>query len=169
MVAFFSKLEEMIMLVVQMLESDQTLCKLLYYGEPNPLSQPDIPDTTVLLMNSIFPLPKSPDAEQNQKAFVNVYFYSSSPYNKNSGFREVYLCFDVICHLDVWMIDGGMRPYHISSRIDKMFNNSLVAELSINPMYFSSWKHMRYSDYFYGYHITYKLSNNSNVGCDDDG
>ena len=167
--AYFDKLNNSIMIAIELLLSDQDLCKLLYYSEANPLSQPTIPDTNILLMKNIFPLPKSPNSEKDQKAIVNVYFYESEPYQKNSGFRKVYLVLDVMCHLDVWMIDNGLRPYSISSKIDALFNNKLVPELSINSMYFEHWGQKRYSDYFYGYHLTYRLSNDSNVGCNSSG
>jgi hypothetical protein len=167
--AYFSTLNSSIMVALQLLLADQELCKLLYYGEPNPLSQPNIPDTNILLMKNIFPLPKEPDSEKDQKALVCAYFYESEPYRKNSGFRQVWLCFDIICHIDVWMIDDGLRTYSISNRIDAMFNNRIVPELSINAMYFETWIQRKYSNYFYGYHLAYRLSNDSNVGCNSSG
>lgn len=166
--AHFDNLNSSIMTAIQLLLSDQTLCKLLYYAEPNPLSQPDIPDTNILLMRNIFPLPKEPDSDKDQNSILCVYFYESQPYN-NSGFRKVWICFDIICHLNVWMIDDAIRTYSISNRIDALFNNRIVPELSINAIYFESWVNRKYSHYFYGYHLAYRLSNDSNVGCNSSG
>jgi len=166
--AYFNNLNNSIMVALQLLLADQDLCKLLYYAEPNPLSQPNIPDTDILLMRNIFPLPKEPDSDKDQNTILCVYFYESQPYH-NSGFRKVWICFDIICHLNAWMIDGGIRPYAISNKIDALFNNHIVPELSINAMYFEDWVNRKYSHYFYGYHLSYRLSNDSNVGCNSSG
>jgi len=165
MLAYFEKLESMTMLIVEMLLANQQLCKLIYYKEYNPLAEPDLPDTRILLNDRIFPLPKQPNSDNKQTAIVNTYFECSEPY-QNSGFRQVFLRFDIMCSLDVWMIDNGVRPYAISHNIDKMFNDKLIPELSIKAVRFTDWKNARFSDAFYGYSLWYELSNLSNVGCE---
>jgi len=164
--AYFNELNTNINIVLEYILGDQDLCKLIYYNEPNPLSQPTISDTSILLFDKIYPLPKKVLAEEEKATILNTYFYSSKPYSNNSGFRPVVLCFDIMCHLDVWKIESALRPYSISNKIDTLFNNEYNSDLSMNYIYFMSWSPMQYSDYYYGYNLKYSLSNSSNIGCE---
>jgi hypothetical protein len=163
--ANFEELNTNILLSIQMILANQNLCKYLYYADSNPISQTTISDTSILLMNNLYPLPKIPNAETGKISIVNVYFPSLKTGKKNPGFRKDVLCFDVMCHLDTWMIDEGIRPYSICREIDKMFNDKQISALSINRVYFDSANIRQYSDYFYGYYMVYELTNPSNVGC----
>jgi hypothetical protein len=163
--SYFKELNAGINKIIEIILNNQDICKLLFYDEYNPLSLPNISNTRSLLMDRVFPLMKNPDSETEQKTILDIYYYSSEPWDKNSGFRQTYICFDIICHLDLWMIESGIRPYSILNEIDMMFNNKKIPILSHNNIWFESCKASRYSDYFYGFHIIYKLTNNSNVGC----
>jgi len=163
--AFFDELNTNINIILENIFDDQDLCKLIYYNEPNPLSQPNISDTTTLLFDRVFPYPKKPRSESYKGTDLNIYFSSSKPQG-NSAFRNTILCFDIMCHIDVWSIASALRPYSISSKIDTIFNRLYNTDLSINYIFFQSWIPVQYSDYYYGYHLKYLLSDNSNLGCD---
>lgn len=162
--AFFNELNEKIIKVLQLVQDNQDLCKYLYYPQKDPLQQSNISDTSILMMKNLFPLPKTPDSIIEKTSILNVYFPSSKPYRNNSGFRELFLNFDIMCHIDIWMTEYGIRPYNICSYIDTMFNNQYISDLSVNKIYFDNDGMIRFSDYFYGYRLTYKLSSESNVG-----
>jgi len=162
--SFFKDLNSKIIKIIEILESNQDLCKYLYYPNNDPLSEPNIDDTSILTMKNIFPLPKDTNAITDKISLINVYFQSSKPYRNNSGFREIYLCIDVMCHLDLWLIDEGIRAYCICNKIDEIFNNQHISDLSINNIYFENSQVSYYSDYYYGYKMVYKLSSESNVG-----
>ena len=72
--AYYRELDDILNIVIgKYILRNQRLCKLLYYYPEedvfnyNPLAQPDIPDTSILLLKHIFPMPKSPDIETEQK------------------------------------------------------------------------------------------------------
>ena len=160
--SFFQELNSNVLVIEKLLLADQDLCKYLYYNADDPLSEATIADTTILIMKNIFPLPKMPDAQEEKKAFLNYYVYNAEPW-PNSGFRKLFLSFDVICHLDLWLIKDGIRPYSILNRIDNMFNNKHIAELSSKNVFWDGLQVTKYSDKFYGYHILYDLTHNSNI------
>jgi len=164
--AYFSDLNSNIKEIQTLLLSDQTLCKLLYYGEPDWASKADISATPTLKFTHLFPLPKIPTSENEKKSMLNFYFIDSKPQSRNPGFRNVVLCFDVICHIDIWQINEGIRPYAISNRIDRMFNGQFYENLGIGDVSFDSWVNMRYGDYYYGYRLLYKVGKDSHVGCE---
>jgi len=163
--AYFESLDVGINVALDEIFNNQNLCKYLYYNEKDPSSQPTITNTTSLLLLNVFPLPKDPDAKESKKSYLNIYFMSAQPYQKNSGFKKTFLCFDIICHLDIWLINEGIRPLKISAEIDRMFNNQYYKDLSTNNMFFVDWSCNKYSDYFYGYHLTYALGQDSNTRC----
>ena len=109
---------------------NQTICKLLYYYPEcadysyDPLSQPDIKDTSILLMEHVFPMPKLPDLETEQKGYMTVTISGGDKYSydSNDGYRRINIIFDIIVHLKSWMIKDSYRVYKIAEEIDKMLN-----------------------------------------------
>ena len=167
--SFFQELNTNIKIVEDLLLADADLCLLLYSNNINPLAQTPIVDTKVLRMVNLFPLPKMPDVQTEQKSFLNYYFDTIEPWD-NFKFRRTYLCFDIICHLDLWLISEAVRPYSILSKIDAIFNYASTETAAINSLsdtnpLFNSCNMTKYSDKFYGYHITYNVTNTSNFRC----
>ncbi len=166
MASFFEDLNDNIIDVESMLLASTPLCKLLQYSgatDIEPLTKADF-DHKTLRMKNLFPMPKMPDVQSDRKAIVSYYFMNGKPQRRNTGFRNVYLCFDVICHLDSWLIKDGIRPYSICAILDRMFNGQFIGELSGNDVFSADFTHMRYGDYFYGYRLIYQLGKESNVG-----
>lgn len=148
--------------------NDQELCKLLYYNKKseNPLLELDIEKPRTLLMSNVFPLPKSPDAELDMKTILSVTFGDATPWENNRGFVKIVLRFDIMCHLEVWDIPDGLRPYKIASKIDKMFNNKAIQGLSDTKILSLGFSPpIKYSNYYYGLRLGYQLTLPSNVGC----
>lgn len=163
--ANFANLSQSGMTIINMILQNQELCKLIYYKEDNPLEQPDIIDTAnKLLMKQLFPLPKKAPAETEETIIVNARFNSGNLTSSNKGFADEYIVIDIMVHLNKWLLkDEKIRTYEILSRIDKLFNNVYVKGLSMNYILFDGISEIMYSDYFYGYRLRYKLTNNSNV------
>jgi len=161
--SFFQELNSNVLVIEKLLLADQDLCKYLYYNTLEPLSEPTIANTKLLMMENIFPLPKTPNAKTKKMSLLNYYIYNAEPWSSNSGFKKLYLGFDIICHLDLWMITNALRPYGILNRIDNMFNNKHIAELSSKNVFWDGIQVTKYSDKFYGYHMIYDLTHNSNI------
>lgn len=161
--AYFSELNVCINEIMSRVLENQDLCKYLYYNDPDPLSNPDISDTKILISNNIFPLPKDPDSITDEISLLNIYFYSGKHGDINKGFKCEYLVFDIICHLDIWMIKNGIRPYYISNKIDEIFNDKRIPILGFSKPIFDFWVQKKYSNYFYGFNLMYRLYNNSNM------
>lgn len=170
--AFYEDLEQKINTAVYMLLSNQNICKLVTYFPKNqdyrydPYAQPDIENPSSLLLNGIFPIPKTPDADTKQNCFINITVSGGDRMKQNSGFRRVLLHFDIICHLDCWFIKNGFRPIRIMSEIDKMFNNQNTEIGTINRPQPLPFYAKDYSNRFYGYELTYELLLNSNIECE---
>ena len=172
--AFFSECDNILNNVIgERILRNQNLCKLLYYYSPvdtynfDPLAQPDIDDTSILLMNHVFPMPKLPDLETEQKGYLTVTLSGGDRYStdENTGFRRINLVFDIIVHLKSWLIKDSYRVYRIAEEIDKMFNYQ-TTDLPIigRPTYYG-FKCRDYNNYFYGLQLIYQFSVNSNIEC----
>ena len=152
---------------------NQNLCKLLYYYSEtqtfdyNPINQPDIDDTSVLLMKHIYPLPKLPNLETEQKGFLTVVLSGGDKnFNDvNTGYRRIYLIFDIICHLNQWIIQDSYRVYKIAEEIDKMFNYQQTDLPILGRPTYIGFKQRDYSNYFYGIQLIYGFLVNSNIEC----
>jgi hypothetical protein len=172
--AFFEECDDILNNVIgEKILRNQDLCKLLYYYSDtkdynfDPLSQPDIEDTSELLMQYIFPMPKSPDMESEQKGYLTVVLTGGDRYSGevNTGYRRINLVFDIIIHLNQWIIQDSYRVYRIASELDKMFNNQLTDLPIIGKPFYSGFKVKDYNNSFYGLQLVYVLSVNSNIEC----
>lgn len=146
--------------MVEILLSSQNLCRLLYYDNENPLSKsnPDIDNTSILLFNNIYPLPKPPTPQENEKSYLTIHLTKAKRTDGNS-FKDYKLIIGIVCHINLWKISGGLRPLLISHEIDELFNKKRDENLSIGQVLFDDWVYQSYSDYFCGYYQVYNLTN----------
>ena len=163
--AFFQDLGAKKNKIIQLLLASQNLCKLLYYNTTNPLNESTISDTSVLLFDKLFPMMKYPDAETEKSSRLCVYFRDIIPFKTNEGFREPKLCFDIICHQNVWLVNSNERPFLIMEEIDKIFNDQYIPEISTREVGYSFADIRNYADYFDGYYLMYNLTESSYLGC----
>jgi hypothetical protein len=159
---YFSELNVIVNKFIELIKKDTELCKLIYYNDSDPLSQPDFKHSD-LLFTKIFPLPKNPDATLEQGTIVDIYFYDAMAWKNNSGYKQEIIYIDILCHLNTWKYKDGLRPYIISNKIDSIFNNKFISDISMNKVYFERWTGIKYSDFWYGFRFAYKLTNTSNV------
>lgn len=175
--AFYEELNPILQQIIsERFLRNQNLCKLLTYYpeccvEPhnaynyNPLLQKDIEDTNSLYMTSIFPMPKIPKTVEEKKVFLCAYFNGGYEPETNLSFRNVVLNIDIICHLDVWNIENGYRPYSIMHEVDSLLNNQLTDLPIENKPFLRGFQTRVYSEYFYGVQMLYNLKINSNIVC----
>jgi len=170
--AFFTELNDIVIGVIgEYLLKNQRLCKLLYYyptdkrPDYDPFKEPDIEDTTCLMFKHIFPVPKLPDTELNQKGYLTVTLTGGNSVDTNRGFRCVNVQFDIIYHLYAWTIKGGFRPYYVASELDKMFNNQHLTIPITNASQYYGFRTKDYSSSYYGIQLIYELYVGSNIEC----
>jgi len=167
---FFSEYNDIINKVIELLYNDQSLMRYLMYDSDNPLEnnteQPDIVGSSVVF-DRLLPFPKSTNGVNKKGSFINVYMGSAQPQRTNSKYRDDTIHIDIICHLDIWkIINGNIRPYSMLNLIDKKFNNEFIENVSsLQSIYLLASSYRQFSEDFYGYTITYRVSNNSNIRC----
>lgn len=150
--AKFQELNEYINTILIQLIGSQNLCKLLYYPSLTPLSQPTLTDTTDLLFNQIYPLPKIPSTALTTGNFLTL-ITDNAELSSNKGFKTIDIIFNIICHIDEWRLNGGIRPLLIANEIDKLFNNQRI--VGIGRMDFERMTFVYYNEKFSGYKIIY--------------
>lgn len=143
------------MKVLNKLIENQNLCKLLQYNDTSPLSGSNINDTSKLLFNKIYPFPFTPEVDSEASSIINVLFDNFELNKSNSDFKNNQLVLIVICHNDLWKIDGMLRPFAILNELDNLFN--LKNGYGIGKNQFGRgnlfWANEKYS----GYRVTYEL------------
>ena len=149
------ELNNIVTKVIELIKSDMDLCKYIKYDSESPLNEPDFKPST-LIKSYIYPLPKVPDANSSSSTFVNVYIRNYVPSRKNRSFSIIAVNIDIMSHLDLWMIDDGIRPYCIASKIDKLMKSTMLDEAySITELDAMDWK--VFSDSYHGYRLTYEM------------
>lgn len=125
--------EKIVSLAKSVLLQNQDFCKLVYYTDTNdPLSMPDIEDTSILLESNevhrkcIYSSPFYFDEEYNTKedkmVFVSIFVHDAKPNNIGfSYFKDVRLGISVIAHRDIWDVASGSRVYKIIQEINREF------------------------------------------------
>jgi hypothetical protein len=158
----FDELNRNLMDVMSKLVSSQNLCKLLLYTSDNPFVEPDIVDTSSLIFNKIFPIPKLPDtveSVQNVKgSLLTAVFEDIKIGSTNRGFKNSLLCFNIYCHIDLWQMSetgGKLRPFSIMQEIDTLFNDQRV--IGLGRMQFVRSRPIAANATNIGYKIDYEI------------
>ena len=136
--------------------SSQDLCKLLYYNNSTPLSETNIENTTTLLFNNIYPTPIIPNITDEAKTFISIILDDFSLVSSNTEYKTSKILFNIISHIDLWMIDGGIRPYSIMTEIDKLFNEQRIIGIGKLSIERANW--IAANEKFQGYRMVYKIT-----------
>lgn len=144
--------------------NNQKLLKLLYYND-NPLEQPDLDDTTIVL-NNIFTTFKIKNLENETKNFL-IHYPNDFSYSNDGFFIKGDLVFDVIIHNSLWYINSKRdeRWIFIGNELNNMLHNQCIK--SIGRIMFSKFYKVSvgdndYSCYRFIYSITHKNTTNKN-------
>jgi len=153
----FEELNLNIDTVLMKLLSSQDLCKYLFYDEDDPMSQPNIEDTSILLFDRIYPTPVSPTITDSAKSLITIIQDDFSLAQTNTAFKTSKIIFNILCHIELWRMPGTgkLRPYSILSEIDKLFNQQRV--LGIGKLSFSNGRWIGVNDRWQGYQVAYKI------------
>lgn len=118
--------------------SNADLVKLFYYNSYNPLSESNVADPSILIKPKVnnainpkqrfFPIPFNDDVMTEQMTTLHIYYAMGE--RRDRGILEALLYFDIICHQDLWMVSGNIRPYMIMNEISKTLSNTRVAGIT---------------------------------------
>jgi len=135
----------------------QNLCKLLYYNDSDPFSQPDLSDTSVLLFSSIFPTPIIPQITDEAKSLITIVLDDFLLARNNTAFKTSKIVFNILCHIDLWVLPGTgkLRIYSILNEIDKLFNEQRI--ITIGKLEFVSGRWISSNEKWQGYQVAYKV------------
>lgn len=152
----FEVMGEDIHKIVQKLQSNQKLLKLLKFTDKNPLDHEDLSQDEIDEMMNVNLLitPKIPDENQEKDCYIVVLLDNYEVDTVNPDFKTVVIRFDVVCPLDRWIINSSsLRPYLILNELDKMFNEQKLA--GIGNLKFINCQRLVVSPYLGGYTINY--------------
>lgn len=112
--------------IIKRLLADQTLCKLLYYAGQDPLGEPDIGDTSILLEKQIRMTPKYNPAELDYSV-VNLVVQSGARDKQNEEFRSISLRCYVFVPIANWIIKSdNLRPFLILGELQEALSNKKI-------------------------------------------
>ena len=151
---------------VELATASQNICKLLYYTESNPLSQPQEPR-----LNPEHPAPLFDNIQDVRNHIINkrlllvprlfvpeelgafiIVLINNFSLSENKVFKVNQLIFDVIVHHDSWLLDDNLRPFLLMQQIDRIFNNR---KLSIGQAEFNEGRAIVLTQEHLGYQLVY--------------
>lgn len=110
------------------LEANEELCKLLYYTDKDPLSQPALKDPSILFEKEIRIIPRVGSVELERSKIVLVVTYGKL--NENHWYSDISLKFGVYTPLTQWIIkDENLRPFLIIDNIIKSLDGKKIEGL----------------------------------------
>ena len=115
--------------IVNRLQTDQTLLKLLYYTDKDPYSKADL--TTEQIQNNIFEkmikiVPRIGSKETAQ-SIITIRVVRGRSNGGNNEFRDFEIAIEVFVPLTQWFIkDSNLRPFAIMGEIHKCLNNKTI-------------------------------------------
>lgn len=155
----FASAQKDLFKIVQKMINNENLKKLLYYPVKDALEQPNLTaeESVGLMHKNIRVIPKLPVSEEVQ-AYIIVTFDAFTTNAKNPEFRDNIITFDVICHMDQWVMDNyQLRPYMIMGELDGMFNKSKLN--GIGRVDYVSANQLLLSEDLAGFSLMYRVIN----------
>jgi hypothetical protein len=153
-----AQLGEQINEIIKLILGSQDLLKLLYYDSKDPLSEADISDPHSLFGQNVFAYPKKPDVQENAIGMVCAYFDRFAKNRENKEVKNGLIIFNVICHVDKWLVTGNIRPYLIIHELETLFNSRIRSILSMGRVEFGGWEYKEWNDKFNGYLMAFKVA-----------
>jgi hypothetical protein len=115
--------------IVTRLQTNQTLLKLLYYTDKDPLSNPDL--TKEQIKSEIFEklikvIPRV-GPKETAKSIVSIRIVRGRHNLENSEFKEITVSVEIFVPLTQWFIkDENLRPFSIMGEIQKSLDGKTI-------------------------------------------
>ena len=145
--------------IVQKFINNEKLKKLLFYPVKDALDRKNLTseETLGLLHKNIRVIPKL-QVNEDVQSYIIIGFDGFTPNANNPEFRDNIITFDIICHLDSWVMENyQLRPYLIMGEIDGMLNNSKLN--GIGTVEFIGANQLLLSSDLAGFSLTYRVIN----------
>lgn len=155
----FQTAEKDLFNIVNKLLGNQNLKKLLYYPIKEAFSQPLLSQeqSLSLIHKNIRVIPQL-GVDEEVESYIIITFDNFSPNGNNPEFRDSLITFDIICHMDCWVMENyQLRPYKIMGEIDGMLNESKLN--GIGTVNFMGANQLLLNDKLAGYSLTYRVIN----------
>ena len=126
----FLSVEKDAALILDRIASNQNLQKLLYYNTKDALSRQSLTEEQFqsLIENNIKFVPKI-KADQLVETYLLINFDAFQT-TYNPEFRDNIIEFDIICHIDQWMLrDFKLRPFRIAAELDSMLDKKHLTNM----------------------------------------
>lgn len=152
----FLSAEKDMNIIVNHILKNESLKKLLYYTSKDCLKRPKLSEDESLELfgKNIKIIPKIV-VDNSVLNYMIVSFDNFSTNNNNPEFRDNFVEFDIICHLDQWELsDFALRPYRIAAEIDSMFNDKHLT--GIGTLQFVSANQMLLNEEYAGVCLMYQ-------------
>lgn len=155
----FAVMGENLFKIANRLITNQDLCRLLKYQDPDPLvkdeKHPDV-DGIDLLHKQIVLIPKYPE-DGIEYSYVLAVFDNFTINPNNPDFKLTRIRFDVVCPYTEWIInENTLRPYLIMAEIDDMFNQAKLS--GIGNLQFIHSTPLVLSPQLAGYSMYYQIN-----------
>ena len=155
----FAVMGENLFKIANRLITNQKLCRLLKYQDPDPLVEdekhPDVNGIN-LLHKQIVLIPKYPE-DGIEYSYVLAVFDNFTINPNNPDFKLTRIRFDVVCPYTEWIInEDTLRPYLIMEEIDTMFNQAKLS--GIGNLQFTHSTPLVLSPQLAGYSMYYQIN-----------
>lgn len=98
--------------------------KLLYYDTKDALSRKIGQEEIQEILDKQIKIVPKIKVDNEIRNYLVINFDNFMNNETNPEFRDNFIYFDIICHLDQWLLtDFQLRPYKIAGELDYMFNN----------------------------------------------
>lgn len=144
--------------VTNKLVTNQRLCRLLKYQDPDPLDEEKHENVNGvdLLHKQIVLIPKYPE-DGIEYSWVLAIFDNYTINPSNPDFKLTRIRFDIVCPYTEWIInENNLRPYLIMEEIDKMFNQAKLS--GIGNLQFTHSTPLVLSPQVGGYSMYYQIN-----------
>lgn len=155
----FQTAEKDLFNIVNKLLGNHNLKKLLYYPTKDALSQPFLSQqqSLELIHKNIRVVPQL-SVDEEVESYIIITFDNFMPNGNNPEFRDNMITFDIICHMDNWVMENyQLRPYKIMGEIDGMLNECKLN--GIGTANFVGANQLLLNDKLAGYSLMYRVIN----------
>lgn len=115
--------------IINRLQSNQKLLKLLYYNDKDPLSQPDLTPTQIQneVFDKLIKIVPRIGPKETANSLISLRVVNGMTNRSNTEFKDIALAIEVFVPLTQWAIkDTNLRPFSIMGEIQESLNGKVV-------------------------------------------